>query len=140
MRDAVFSFTINTDFRTVMKSCQTIKRIHGVGSWIQDEMVEAYTQLHHLGYAHSAEAWFEGKLAGGLYGIKIGKVFFGESMFSNSSNASKFAFVKFVHQLVDEGVKLIDCQQQTAHLMSFGAEMISRELFIKQLNEYCQLQ
>jgi leucyl/phenylalanyl-tRNA--protein transferase len=137
IKDKLFSFTINKDFGAVMRSCKTVKRKYGNGSWIQEEMIEAYTQLHELGYAHSAEAWCDGKLAGGLYGIKIGQVFFGESMFSTVSNASKFAFIKFVGQLIDEKVLLIDCQQQTEHIMSLGAEMVSRKFFIEQLHKYC---
>jgi leucyl/phenylalanyl-tRNA--protein transferase len=136
INDKHFTFTTNHCFEKVMQSCKAIERKGQAGTWIQEEMIEAYTNLHKLGYAHSAEAWQQDNLVGGLYGIKIGKVFFGESMFSTVSNASKFAFIKFVQQLHDEGIQLIDCQQQTAHLLSLGAEMMERSLFIKFLNQF----
>jgi len=93
----------------------------------------AFLRLHDLGYAHSAEAWLNGELVGGLYGMRLGKVFFGESMFSKVSNASKFAFIKYVHQLQSENVSLIDCKVYTAHLESLGARMINRNEFISML-------
>ena len=89
-----------------------------------------------LGYAHSAEAWLDNKLAGGLYGIKMGKLFFGESMFSEVSNASKYAFISYVKTLVEEKIMMIDCQVYTPHLESLGAGMISRDLFIKTIAEH----
>jgi leucyl/phenylalanyl-tRNA--protein transferase len=89
--------------------------------------------MHQMGHAHSAEAWKNGELVGGLYGIRIGKVFFGESMFSKSSNASKFAFINFIQQLKNDGVELIDCQVYTPHLESLGARMIPRAEFVKLL-------
>jgi leucyl/phenylalanyl-tRNA--protein transferase len=91
--------------------------------------------LHELGYAHSAEVWADGELVGGLYGIRMGKVFFGESMFSKMSNASKYAFISYVEQLKTEGVQLIDCQVHTSHLESLGAEMIPRKTFTHLLKE-----
>jgi leucyl/phenylalanyl-tRNA--protein transferase len=91
--------------------------------------------MHKLGYAHSAEVWKDGELVGGLYGIKLGKVFFGESMFSKISNASRYAFVKYVKQLTEEGIKLIDCQVYTEYLESLGARMIDRSEFIKLLSK-----
>ena len=120
-------FTINRAFSTVIQHCKTSYRKDQEGTWITPAVQEAYTQLHQLGYAHSAEAWQNGELVGGLYGIKIGNVFFGESMFSKVSNASKFAFIKFVHQLQREKVALIDCQVYTAHLESLGAKMVDRD-------------
>ncbi len=132
-----FTFSVDMDFEKVMRMCKTVKRKEGEGTWIQEEMVEAYTKLHELGHAHSAECWLKEELVGGLYGIKIGKVFFGESMFSTVSNASKFAFIKFVQHLQQEGIQIIDCQQRTNHLISLGAEMIERKKFIEMLNEYC---
>ena len=93
-------------------------------------MVTAYTQLHEMGFAHSAEVWQHGKLVGGLYGIKMGSVFFGESMFSLVSNASKYAFISLVEQLKKEGLQLIDCQVYTEHLESLGARMIPRTDFL----------
>ena len=131
-----FSFTINNAFEDVMRGCQTIKRKGESGTWIQEEMIEAYCRLHKLGYAYSGEAWHDGKLAGGMYGLRIGKIFFGESMFSSVTNASKFAFIKFVQHLQSEDVKLIDCQMRTDHLISLGATMISRKEFIKILKEH----
>ena len=139
INEKYFSFTTNKCFEKVMRSCKTIKRKGQAGTWIQEEMVEAYTNLHRLGYAHSAEAWQNDELVGGLYGIKIGKVFFGESMFSTVSNASKFTFIKFVQQLQEDGIQLIDCQQETVHLKSLGAEMIGRSVFIELLIRFDDL-
>jgi leucyl/phenylalanyl-tRNA---protein transferase len=129
-----FEFTINKAFSQVIRYCKTIERHDQDGTWITNEIEKAYTRLHKLGYAHSAEVWHNEKLAGGLYGIRLGKVFFGESMFSNEDNASKYAFIKYARQLIKEGVELIDCQVYTKHLESLGAKMISREEFIKKLN------
>ena len=98
-------------------------------------MEKAYIKLHELGYAHSAEAWKDGELVGGLYGIRLGKVFFGESMFSKISNASRFAFIKYVQQLRQEGFELVDCQVYTAYLESLGAKMINRKDFITRLGD-----
>lgn len=131
-----FEFTINKAFAEVINNCKTISRKGQESTWITDEVKTAYTRLHALGYAHSAEAWLGNELVGGLYGIRLGKVFFGESMFSKASNASKYAFIKYVYALMLEGVKLIDCQIYTEHLESLGAKMIERENFIKLLNEY----
>jgi leucyl/phenylalanyl-tRNA--protein transferase len=129
-------FTINRAFDKVIQNCKTIYRKEQDGTWISPAVQEAYTQLHKLGHAHSAEAWLDGELVGGLYGIKMGKVFFGESMFSKVSNASKFAFIKYVHQLQRENIALIDCQVYTAHLESLGAKMIDRKKFMDLLKEY----
>jgi leucyl/phenylalanyl-tRNA--protein transferase len=98
-------------------------------------MKEAYIRLHKLGFAHSAEVWHGDELVGGLYGIRLGKVFFGESMFSKMSNASKYAFISYVQQLEQEDVQLIDCQVYTEHLESMGAHMISREDFVQLLQK-----
>lgn len=130
-----FSYTVNTAFKQVINNCKTTPRKNQKGTWITDELKQAFINLHQKGYAYSAEAWAGGKLAGGLYGIKMGKVFFGESMFSHQPNASKFAFIKFVQQLQDEGVELIDCQVYTEHLESLGARMISRTEFTERLNQ-----
>lgn len=129
-------FTINRAFDKVIQNCKTIYRKEQEGTWISPEVQDAYTQLHKLGHAHSAEAWLDGELVGGLYGIKMGKVFFGESMFSKVSNASKFAFIKYVHQLQRENIALIDCQVYTAHLESLGAKMIERNKFMDLLQEH----
>lgn len=128
-----FRFTINKSFVQVIHHCKETKRVGQDGTWITNEVEKAYTQLHQLGHAHSAEAWYNGELVGGLYGIRIGKVFFGESMFSKQSNASKFAFIKYVQQLQKEDVQLIDCQVYTEHLESLGAKMVMREQFMQLL-------
>lgn len=136
IRKGQFRFSMDTCFTAVMERCRNVERKGETGSWIQDELVEAYTRLHELGFAHSGEAWYNGKLVGGMYGVKIGKVFFGESMFSMMSNASKFAFTCFVGELQKQQVQLIDCQMKTDHLISLGAEMISRKEFIQILRQY----
>lgn len=128
-----FQFTINKAFSEVIHHCKKVERKDQDGTWINDDVIDAYTQLHKMGYAHSAEAWFNNELVGGLYGIKMGKVFFGESMFSTQSNASKFAFIKYVEVLQKEGIELIDCQVYTKHLESLGAKMIMREQFLQLL-------
>lgn len=130
-----FSFTVNKDFSGVISNCKTTARKGQDGTWITDEVKAAYIRLHQLGHAHSAEAWLDDQLVGGLYGIRMGMVFFGESMFSLAANASKFAFIKYVQQLQSEGVALIDCQVYTAHLESLGARMISRTTFLEQLQQ-----
>lgn len=128
-----FEFTINKDFGQVIHHCKKTKRPGQAGTWITEEVEKAYCKMHELGYAHSAEVWENGELAGGLYGIKLGKVFFGESMFSKTSNASRFTFIKYVQFLKEEGVELIDCQIYTAYLESMGAKMIERKEYINQL-------
>jgi len=134
-----FDFTVNKDFEQVINNCKTITRKDQEGTWITDEVKKAYTILHKKGFAHSAEVWKDGKLAGGLYGIRLGKVFFGESMFSKESNASKYAFINYAQQLKSEGVLLIDCQVYTEHLESLGARMIPRKEFIKLINEQSEI-
>ncbi|MFM1774631.1 MAG: hypothetical protein RJA53_241 [Bacteroidota bacterium] len=131
-----FEFKTNTAFDQVIANCKKIKRAGQYGTWITPAVEKAYNILHQLGVAHSAEAWKDGKLVGGLYGIKMGKLFFGESMFSNQSNASKFAFINYVKQLEAEGIVLIDCQVYTEHLESLGAQMIDRDLFKQLLYKY----
>lgn len=130
-----FEFTINKDFPQVIHECKKIVRPDQSGTWITDKVEKAFTILHELGYAHSAEVWKDGKLAGGLYGIKMGKIFFGESMFSKISNASKIAFTQYVSQLKKEDIRLIDCQVYTGYLESFGARMISRKNFSALLDQ-----
>ena len=136
LKRKAFSFTINKSFPEVIRNCKSVRRDGQAGTWITEEMQNAYTELHKQGYAFSAEAWNDGELAGGLYGIKLGKMFFGESMFSHQSNASKYAFVSMVEQLKSEGVALIDCQVYTAHLESFGARMIPRKDFLEYIQKY----
>ena len=135
MNKRKFEFTINTAFTDVIRNCKEIERHDQDGTWITDEIERAYIELHTLGYAHSAEAWLDGKLVGGLYGVRLGKVFFGESMFSFEDNASKFAFINYVQELKKEGTELIDCQVYTSHLESLGAKMISRSEFTKKLQQ-----
>jgi leucyl/phenylalanyl-tRNA--protein transferase len=118
----------------VISNCKTSPRKDQDGTWITDEVKTAYIQLHQLGYAHSAEAWLNGTLIGGCYGIRLGQAFFGESMFSKAPNASKYAFINYVHALQKENIALIDCQVYTPHLESLGARMIEREKFIELLN------
>ena len=135
LNNGKFRFTINLAFAAVLQHCKTINRKEQEGTWITPDVQKAYTQLHELGYAHSAEAWLNGELVGGLYGIRLGNIFFGESMFSKESNASKFAFINYVKQLQKENVTLIDCQVHTNHLESLGAKMIEREKFMHLLKE-----
>src|SRR5258706_10117680 len=130
-----FEFTTNNAFREVIGYCKKIKRHDQDGTWITDEIEKAYNHLHRLGYAHSAETWYNGRLVGGLYGIRLGKIFFGESMFSTEDNASKYAFIKYIDQLKKEDIQLIECQDYTSHLESLGARMISRKEFINQLQQ-----
>lgn len=131
-----FDYAFNTSFSDVIHHCKVNNRPGQLGTWITDEVESAYTELHKEGLAVSAEAWKNGVLVGGLYGIRMGRLFFGESMFSHVSNASKFAFIQLVSQLVRENVFLIDCQVYTEHLESLGAEMISRKLFKTYLQKY----
>ena len=126
-----FVFKTNTAFDQVIAHCKKIKRAGQQGTWITPAVENAYNILHQQGIAHSAEAWLNGKLVGGLYGIRLGQVYFGESMFSKVSNASKYAFITYVQQLKKEGIVLIDCQIYTAHLESLGARMIPRDEFLK---------
>lgn len=133
IRKSAFRFTINEAFPEVISACKTIKRPGQTGTWITPEVEKAYTLLHREGYAHSAEVWQDDQLAGGLYGIRIGNVFFGESMFSRVSQASKIAFTLYVQQLIKEETELIDCQVYTPYLESFGARMIPRKEFIKEI-------
>jgi leucyl/phenylalanyl-tRNA--protein transferase len=134
IRQGRFEFRINSGFEQVIRSCSLAPRPGQDGTWITEEIINAYSQLHEMGYAHSAEAWSNGQLIGGLYGIRMGNIFFGESMFSKETNASKFAFIQYVRQLEQEGVALIDCQVYTPHLESLGAEMIPRKDFMQLLS------
>jgi len=129
LQNGKFRFTTNRAFEQVIQNCKSVSRQGQDGTWISPAMQQAYTTLHKLGYAHSAETWQDGELIGGLYGIRLGNLFFGESMFSLKPNASKFAFINYVRQLQKENVQLIDCQLHTNHLESLGARMIPRELF-----------
>jgi leucyl/phenylalanyl-tRNA--protein transferase len=132
-----FETRFDTAFRAVVEACAAPRDGHG-GTWIVPEMIEAYTRLHELGFAHSVESWSGGALAGGLYGIALGKVFFGESMFTRAPDASKVALVRLVERLRGADYRLIDCQQATAHLASLGAREIPRRTFAQLLQESIQ--
>ena len=127
--------TLDQAFSQVMRRCAEIERPDQDGTWITNAMFQAYEQLHDLGFAHSCEAWRGDDLVGGLYGVSIGDVFFGESMFATESDASKIAFVKLVRQLSAWGVELIDCQVYTEHLERFGADEWAREHFQEALED-----
>jgi leucyl/phenylalanyl-tRNA--protein transferase len=135
------NYTIRADsaFRQVVQACAAPRKGRP-GTWIHDEMIAAYTALHEMGMAHSIETWMEGELVGGLYGVSQGKMFFGESMFSRTTDASKVAFVHLVRHLERRGFKMIDCQMKTAHLASFGAREISRKEFSLKLKELVNYQ
>lgn len=132
LRSAKFSVTLNTCFNDVIEACAAAKREGQDGTWITADMKAAYNKLHKLGHAHSIEVWHAGKLVGGLYGVQIGWVFCGESMFSKMSNASKTALI----WLCQTGqYHMIDCQVHTAHLESMGARMIPRQLYLNILQK-----
>ncbi|MFN3752479.1 leucyl/phenylalanyl-tRNA--protein transferase [Flavobacterium sp.] len=128
-----FEITFNQNFEAVIRNCQQIDRKEQDGTWITDDIIESYTKLHQMGLAQSVEVWQNGELVGGLYGVDLGHVFCGESMFSKVSNASKIAFVTLVQYLKDNNYKLLDCQVHNDHLEKLGAFEISRETFIKVL-------
>ncbi len=134
LRRNIFRITCDHDFRGVITGCQEPRR-REQGTWITEEMLEAYVRLHDLGIAHSVEAWQGEELAGGLYGLSLGKCFFGESMFARADNASKAAFITLVRRLTELGFVIIDCQVHTAHLESLGAVHIDREKYLDVLKE-----
>ncbi|WP_374424811.1 leucyl/phenylalanyl-tRNA--protein transferase [Chromobacterium sp.] len=134
LRNQRYQIRVDTAFREVMAACAE-PRGQQQGTWIVPEMVEAYCRLHQLGYAHSFETWVDGELVGGLYGIGLGLMFYGESMFSRRSNASKLAFIHMVRHLQEQGVTMIDCQMHTRHLQSLGAKLVSRQTFLATLKE-----
>jgi len=133
LRRGHYRVTLDTAFDRVIRACADAPRPGQSGTWITDDMERAYLRLHQLGYAHSAEAWLDGELAGGLYGVSLGAGFFGESMFARADDASKVAFVTLVEQLRRWGIDLIDCQVHTEHLARFGAVEWPRERFLKRL-------
>lgn len=138
LRDEVFTFTENQCFRKVLENCMRIERPGQDGTWLNEELIETFTQLHHEGLAKSVEVWQKGELVGGLYGIQIGNVFCGESMFSYVSNASKAGFINFVTNHSDT-LELIDCQIHSEHLESLGARMIPKSDYLnilKRNNEF----
>ena len=125
-----FEIAFDRDFPAVIRACAEIYREGQEGTWITEDIVAAYTELHRLGWAHSAESYADGELAGGCYGIRLGNVFFGESMFARRSNAYKAAFLTLACTLFADGLALIDCQVPTAHLASLGAETMGRRGFL----------
>lgn len=131
LREDSFQLTQNTCFEKVMELCGKVERSGQDGTWITPEMKSAYTELHKAGWAKSYEVWENGELVGGLYGVDLGHVFCGESMFSLKPNASKVAFIKMAQELDQKGYALIDCQVHTDHLESLGAELIPRDRFMK---------
>jgi leucyl/phenylalanyl-tRNA--protein transferase len=124
-----YEITMDQAFPAVVGQCKIAPRKGQNGTWIHDELADSYRRLYQMGYAHSVEVWESGKLAGGLYGLSLGKIFFGESMFSHSPNASKFGFISLVKFLESLGFWIIDCQQETRHLKSLGASMIDGTQF-----------
>ena len=130
MRRGRFAITFDRAFDEVIRACGETRIKTGEGTWICKEMIEAYSRLHEMGIAHSSEAWLDGRLVGGLYGVAAGRVFFGESMFSTERDASKAAFVTLARQLETWGFDLIDCQVTTRHLMSLGAQEVPRKDFL----------
>lgn len=131
-----FEVSIDRGFREVMVACGGPRRGQA-GSWITAELIEAYVRLHRLGYAHSVECWRGGRLVGGLYGVALGRVFFGESMFARETDASKVSLVHLVKHLRDRDFTLIDCQVSSRHLQSLGAVSVPRKRFIAMLKEWC---
>lgn len=129
LKKNLYRISFDTCFRDVISNCANTRKESG--TWITNDMIEAYCKLHELGFAHSVEAWHESKLVGGLYGISIGKCFFGESMFSIMDNASKAAFITLCKKLEERGFAMIDCQVYSKHLESLGAVNISREKFLE---------
>jgi leucyl/phenylalanyl-tRNA--protein transferase len=130
MRKGAFRITMDTAFESVIQECASVHQRNAGDTWITDEMIHAYINLHHSGFAHSVESWFDDKLVGGLYGVSLGTAFFGESMYAKKSDASKVAFVHLILQLVNWKFSLIDCQVATRHLKTFGAQDIPRTEFL----------
>ncbi|GAO35642.1 leucyl/phenylalanyl-tRNA--protein transferase [Sulfuricella sp. T08] len=134
LKNQTYEIRTDTAFRQVMQACAAPRDGHS-GTWISPAMVAAYTELHRQGLAHSVETWMDDKLVGGLYGVSLGRMFYGESMFSLATDASKIAFVHLVRQLELWGYGMIDCQMKTAHLASLGAREIPRAEFSQKLTE-----
>lgn len=135
IRQSTFTLKADSSFREVIEKCAGTRLTRGSETWITADMTEAYCRLHELGYAHSIECWHNGYLAGGLYGVMLGRVFFGESMFSAESNASKVALQALVRHAEISGIRLIDCQMKTEHLVSLGAREIPGRKFQELLQE-----
>lgn len=139
LRKGDYRVSLDTRFKNVIQACARKRRIGQTGTWITPEIQAAYLRLHELGYAHSVEAWIDGKLAGGLYGIAIGRMFYGESMFAHVTDASKIAIAHLARFLDEQGFGMIDCQMNTSHLASLGAREIPRDDFIRHLRQLTDL-
>lgn len=135
IRKETYKVTVNRAFREVIRACAVVRTKSGEGTWITGEMVDAYVRLHELGYAHSVESWSGDELSGGLYGVSMGKAFFGESMFTTRNDASKVALVHLVGLLRKLDFHLVDCQTTTEHLKRFGAREIPRRDFLRRLSK-----
>jgi leucyl/phenylalanyl-tRNA---protein transferase len=133
LRRKIFQVTFDRVFEEVIAACSVVPRQGQRGTWITQDMRDAYLELHGLGYAHSVESWFGGELAGGLYGVSLGKAFFGESMFHHKTDASKIALATLVEKLKSWGFHFIDSQMTTEHMMSLGAKEVPRRIFLKRL-------
>ena len=138
LRKQEFEIRFDSSFENVIKACADVRTEQGKGTWIIPEMQQAYTELHQEGYAHSVESWLNGELVGGLYGISLGQCFFGESMFSTVSDSSKAALVALAEFSKQAGIKIIDCQMTTQHLLSLGAREIDRQAFLRKLNQHLE--
>jgi leucyl/phenylalanyl-tRNA--protein transferase len=138
IRKKQFHLTMDTAFTRVINACASSRTQNNEGTWLTEYMIESYIKLHESGFAHSVEAWYKGELAGGLYGVSLGRCFFGESMFTRLSNASKVAFVALVHFLEKMSFDLIDCQITTRHMVRFGAKEVPRAMFLKQVEDSLQ--
>ena len=135
IRKNLFEIKFDHDFESVIRNCAEVNRSGQDSTWITEEMILAYIELHKAGFAHSVESYYEGELVGGLYGVSIGKMFAGESMFAKKSDASKVAFVKLVERLKELNFDFIDCQQPTENLARFGAREVARDYFLNILKE-----
>lgn len=135
LKKSDYEVRFDTAFRDVMLACAETRRPQQDGTWITADIIAAYCKLHEMGYAHSAEIWIDGQLAGGIYGVAIGKMFYGESMFHHVTDASKIAFVHLLRRLQKQGFGMMDCQMKTTHLASLGAREITRAEFSQRLAE-----
>ena len=133
IRKGIYTVTLDSAFEDVITGCARVHIEKDGSTWITDSMIEAYIRLYEMGYAHSVETWYEGTLVGGLYGVSLGRAFFGESMFTVKNNASKVAFVYLIRQLSKWNFRLVDCQVTTEHMKRFGAKEIPRKEFLELL-------
>jgi leucyl/phenylalanyl-tRNA--protein transferase len=138
LRKKTFEVRADTAFAEVISACAGIRQENGEGTWITEDMQNAYIQLHELGFAHSVESWYEGELVGGLYGVCLDRIFFGESMFSRKSDASKVAFATLMSNTEQLNIRIVDCQMTTQHLLRFGSREVSREEFDDLLEQFIQ--